>query len=77
MEKFLSTFATMAAVAVAGAWIYRTLFYKGSRRRIAGAHRASEHTITMFYATVRPTGDRATWYQVAISGFQPLEAGVL
>lgn len=77
MEKLLSTVAAALIVAVAGAWIYRTFFYKGNRRRVAGAHRASDDTVTMFYATVRPNEDRATWYQVAISGFRPLEAGVL
>lgn len=77
MEKLLNGVAVTLVLAVLGAWLYYRYLYQGGRRRKPGAHRYNENCVTMMWATVRPSDDKDTWFQVAIGGYAPLEAGVL
>ena len=72
-ENRLTSLAVTLIIAVLGAWIYHQFFYNGKRRRKPGGHRFDENCINMMWATVRPTADHATWYQVPIFGRLPLE----
>lgn len=77
MLKNLFVHLAISVAATPLGWIYVNYLYRGGRRRKPGQHRYTEHCVTMMWATIRPTADKATWRQVAIGGKLPLEQGTL